>query len=150
MSWWASRLLTPNHKTDRKNQVKRKGGQSEGCIMREEGVRMSLLRWTRWCKGITPGTVQVCPLCDLQGPLQACKPITHVISWGRIRVIPHSANGETKRQWKDSWPVHYQQEVQGKDRITASNAQRQTAWLHHSLQPGFGHWVDTVKRESMI
>ena len=94
--------------------------------MREEEVRMSLFRWARWCKGRRPGIVQVCPLWEPQGPLQECKLVTQAITWDGIRAIPHPINGETKCQWKGLWPVHYQQQVQCKDRTRASNAQR---WL---------------------
>ena len=94
--------------------------------MREEEVRMSLFRWTRWCKGRRPGIVKVYPLWDLQGPLQECKLVTQAISWDGIRAIPPSCQWRAKCQWKGSWPVHYQQQAQCKDRTRASNAQR---WL---------------------
>lgn len=42
------------------------------------------------------------------------------------------------------------QQVQGKDGIRASKAQRQTAWPHHSVHPEFGNWVKTIKREHVI
>lgn len=69
-------------------------------------------------------TVYVCPLWDLQGPLQAYEPVTDPISWSGIRVIPTLLMEKPSASERAHSLSIITQQVQGKDRIRASKAQR--------------------------
>lgn len=148
-SWWVSRLLTPNPKTARNSQIEKEEGRQRAGSLEKMGVRMSLLSWTRWHKGRTCHCVRLSPVGPT-GPFTACGPVADTISWSGIRAIPHSADGKLSASELAHGLSTITQQVQGKCRMRASKAQRQTAWPHHSVHPGRGNWVKTIKRENVI
>ena len=148
-SWWASRLLNPKHKTDGKSPMKEERGQPEAWKMREDGVRMSLLRWTRWCQGRTCN----CEFVPCGAYRVLCTHVNQSLTqFLRIGLGSFPILLMEKLSVKES--AHslaiITQQVQGKDRIRASKPQRQTAWPHHFIHPGFGYWIKRIKRDNVI
>lgn len=58
----------------------------------------------------------------LQGPLQACEPVIHTISWSRIRVVLHPTEGKLRASERAHGLPTVTQQVQGRDRSRAPKA----------------------------